>query len=417
MSDKNTAYQCPNCTGPLHYDADSAKLKCDFCLSTFDVAEIEELYKDKNKNAEENERESYTSSEGTFKGYICSTCGAELVCEETTAATSCPYCGNPTIIPGRLSGSEHPDYCIPFVKDKKKAVEALKGFYKHKLLLPNSFVVQNHLEEIQGVYVPFWFYSGTAEGSGFYQAEKTSVHTHGDVRIITTRHYDAVRSGSLYFEKIPVDASSKMADDLMDSIEPFNYEDLKEFKLEYLPGYSANKYDVSKKECMVRATARANATLESELKSTVHGYDTVNTRSHEEVFKGEKIEYGMLPVWLLNTKWNDKNFMFAMNGQTGKMVGNLPISILKSILWIVGMCFIGAAIGWTIFEDEMITAISGIALSAIIYFVLYKQMKNVGMQGNAYCYESKEGLKLQEKSDIYTHTTERRERIERKESR
>ncbi len=417
MSDKNTAYQCPNCTGPLNYDAASKKLKCDFCLSLFEVSEIEEMYKEKNENALENEKESFTAEEGTFRGYICSTCGAELVCETTTAATICPYCGNPTIIPGRLSGNEHPDYCIPFAKDKKNAVEALKKFYKHKLLLPRAFAAGNQLEKIQGVYVPFWFYSGTAEGSGYYHAEKKRTYVSNDERVTTTKHYDVKRSGSLYFEKIPADASSKMPDDLMDSIEPFNYKELKEFKLEYLPGYAANKYDVSKDECMVRATTRANATLKYELKKTVKGYNEVHTTAHDERFKGEKIEYGLLPVWLLNTKWNDKNFVFAMNGQTGKMVGDLPISILKSLIWIIGMCIIGGLLGWKFFEDEVMAVISAVAAAGIVYFALYMQMKNVCKQGSAFGYESEEGLKLTEKQDVYTHTTEHREKIEHKESR
>ena len=405
----NTAYQCPNCTGPLHFNAHLGKLSCDYCLSEFDNEEIKKLYEGKNVAAaaqEKTERE-WGEDADRMAAYNCSTCGAELICEKETAATSCPYCGNPTIIPGQFKGADKPDYCIPFRHEKKDAVECLKKYYKGRLLLPKSFVSENHINEIQGVYVPFWLFSGTASGSGVYDAVHESRHRRGNDEVITEKHYEVIREGSLDFDKIPVDASVKMDDALMDSIEPFNYAELKPFALEYLPGFLANKYDVSKDDSIPRARERANKSFEETLKSSVKGFDSVSTKSHDENFQGSKIEYGMLPVWLLNTKWSGKDFVFAMNGQTGKMTGNLPISSGKFAAWIIGTLFVSLFLLNFIMSDLLIAFFGAAILTVIVSIVLYSSMKPVAIASNASSYVAKNGLKLSVSRERYTHTSER----------
>ena len=419
MADQVTNYQCPACTGPLHFDGKIGKLKCDYCGSTFTAQEIEKLYKAKNESAaaakekadkkaekeaaeaaaleqemqaaqnapetgepavsagvpssgpaaqsagssgvhaggpagahghgpsgtpaagsvgsqsaqsssgshtagQTNASASPTSSAGDNSGwgkdaakmraYNCTSCGAELICDETTAATSCPYCGNNTIIPGTFAGTQRPDWVIPFKSDKKDAVNALKSYYKGKVLLPGTFSNNNHLEEIKGVYVPFWLYSGDVEAQGRYEAKKDQVFRQGEYQITRSEHYAVEREGTISFSRIPVDASTKMPDDLMDSIEPFDYRTITEFSLSYMPGFLANKYDVSQKECGKHAGERARRTAEDALRGTVQGYTSVSTSAHKETICNEKTEYAVLPVWLLSTKWEGQNFLFAMNG-------------------------------------------------------------------------------------------------------
>ena len=204
--------------------------------------------------------------------YSCPSCGAELICDQSTAATACPYCGNPAIVPGQFSGALRPDYILPFRLSKDDAVQALRAHYKGKPFLPRSFTSANHIEQIQGVYVPFWLFDGGAEGAGSYRASNTNVYETGDYEITETRHYHVVRAGSLAFEKIPVDASSKMPDDHMDSIEPFDYAQLRPFSTAYLPGYLADKYDVTIDDSRDRADTRCRETLAQALRDTVTGY-------------------------------------------------------------------------------------------------------------------------------------------------
>ena len=360
MATQITNYQCPACTGPLHFVGSSGRLECDYCGSGFDTAEIEAFYAEKEAKAAQKQEKTEATQEtaeaeeqkaatdgsdwdasglsedwgvdaSSMKAYCCPSCGAELLCDATTAATSCPYCGNPSVIPGQFAGILKPDFVLPFKLSKEDAIKALKKHYLKKPLLPLTFSKANHLEEIKGVYVPFWMYDGEASGSAQFHATTVHKYTSGDYEVTETSHYDVRRAGSIDFEKIPVDASSKMPDDYMDSIEPYDYADLKPFSTAYLPGFLADKYDVRIEDSRERADKRCTGSLIAALQSTVTGYASCNETSRSISLKRGKVHYALLPVWILNTRWEGKDFLFAMNGQTGKLVGNLPVSTKRVV--------------------------------------------------------------------------------------
>ena len=233
------------------------------------------------------------------------------------------------MVPGQFSGALKPDFVIPFKLSKEDAVAALKNHYKGKPLLPKAFTNGNHIEEVKGVYVPFWMFDGQAEGTVDYEGHITHVYESGDYEITEVEHYDVRRGGSIAFEKVPVDASSKMPDDHMDSIEPYNYKDIRAFSTAYLPGFLADKYDVTVEQSQERADGRCAASLEGALRRTTTQYDTCITKGKDIRLRRGKVHYALLPVWMLHTKWNDKDFLFAMNGQTGKLVGDLPTDMGK----------------------------------------------------------------------------------------
>lgn len=332
-------YQCPACTGPLHYVGSSDKLECDYCGSSYSIQEIEKLYAEQEAKAKEEYAQAQSSGEGWddsgsdswgtdadgMKVYSCPSCGAELIADATTAASCCPYCGNNNVVPGQFEDGRRPDRIIPFKITKEQAVEGLKNHYKGKKLLPKSFASGNSIEEITGVYVPFWLFDGSASADAEYDAEKTRSERHGDDEIIYTEHYSVSRSGQAEFENVPVDASTKMPSGHMDSIEPYDYSDLREFSTAYLPGFLADKYDVDIETSAPRADLRFENTILSDLSSTVTGYSSVSLRSKNVRVKRGTVKYALFPVWMLSTKWNDQIYTFAMNGQTGKMVGDLPI--------------------------------------------------------------------------------------------
>ena len=341
MAEQITNYQCPACLGPLHYSAASGKLECEYCGSNFEVAEIEAQYQEKDEKAAaamasaqlqgqwdtSDLSDDWSGEDASIKAYNCPSCGAQLLCDETTAATSCPYCGNPSVVPGQFSGSLRPDYVIPFKLQKKDAIATLKKYYKGKVFLPGTFLAKHTVEKIQGVYVPFWLYDATASGDYAFKASSVRVLMEDDYEVTTTDHYRVERSGRLSFEKVPVDASTKMPDDYMDSIEPYDYSELKPFSTAYLPGFLADKYDVTVEESHVRADKRCIHSLEAALMETIKGYDScVPGRGCEVNIERGKVHYALLPVWLLNVKWNGTDHLFAVNGQTGKICGQLPVS-------------------------------------------------------------------------------------------
>lgn len=342
MATQVTNHKCPACTGPLHFSAASGKLECEYCGSSFEVAEIEAMFARAEEKAaaameaaEKTETQWDTSGlsddwggeDASMKAYSCPSCGAQLICDETTAATSCPYCGNPTVVPGQFAGALKPDYVIPFKLQKKDAINKLKAYYKGKPFLPGTFLAKHTVDKIQGVYVPFWLYDGTVTGDYAYKATHVTVRETKDEEVTLTDHYRVERAGSLSFEKVPVDASSKMPDDYMDSIEPFDYSELKPFSTAYLPGFLADKYDVTVEQANERADKRCVYSLEAAFESTMKGYTTCIPYEDNIVsIERGKVHYALLPVWLLNVKWNGGDYLFAVNGQTGKICGQLPAS-------------------------------------------------------------------------------------------
>ena len=353
MPSQITTFQCPRCTGPLHFQ--NGKLCCDYCGSVFDVQEIEERMQSAQASAEEAFRARETeksASRGTLDGswdtshmnsswdsdarnllvYSCPSCGAELLCDASTAATSCPYCNNPAIVPGQFSDMLRPDFVIPFQVNKDAAVAAMRKHYQGKPFLPSAFLAGNHIQEVKGIYVPFWLFDGTADADVQFDATRSSTRRESKYEVITTSHYRVRRAGSVAFEKIPVDASSKIPDDLMDSIEPYEYAAFQPFSTAYLPGFLADRYDVSIQESLPRAEERCVNSILRTLENTISGYEHCSCVSRSVSLHRGAVHYALLPVWLLNTRWNGKNFLFAMNGQTGKFVGDLPVSWKKFVL-------------------------------------------------------------------------------------
>ena len=362
MPTQITEYQCPSCTAPLRFDSGTGKLTCDYCGASYDTAEMEAMFAGKEAAAQEafaaeSEKtepvwdlsgvsDDWGADADGMRAYNCPSCGAQLITEETTAATACPYCGNNAIVPGQFGGALKPDYIIPFRLDKEAAKRALKNHYRGKIFLPRAFSTANHLEEMQGIYVPFWLFDAAAEADCDFHASRTHTHREGDYRVTVTEHFSVRRAGTMEFSCVPTDASQKMPDDYMDAIEPFDYSGLKPFSTVYLPGYLADKYDVSSQESLARADKRCRNSAIEVMRRDVTGYETVaSTHSSVRLQEG-KAHYALMPVWTLRTKWQGKDYLFMMNGQTGKLVGDLPGSIGKfwTLFAVLAVIFSGLAI-------------------------------------------------------------------------
>ena len=266
-----------------------------------------------------------SSETDSLRAFNCPACGAQLLVDQVTAVTSCPYCGNNAVVPGQLSDVLKPDYVIPFKLDRNAAIAALKQYYNGKRLLPNSFTANNHIEEIQGVYVPFWLYSGTADGDVTYNGRNVRTWSDSENMYTETDHYLLTRQGTMSFRGVPVDGSTKMPDAHMDAIEPFDYSEMVPFSVAYLPGYITDRYDLDVKQCDSRARNRVENTCIEEMGTTVGGFMETDVQSAYADVNWTNIAYALLPVWMLHTKWNGEDYLFAMNGQTGKLIGDLPI--------------------------------------------------------------------------------------------
>ncbi len=334
-------YKCPCCGGAIEFDSKLQKMKCPYCDTEFETETLKAYDEELNDEASDN-MEWDTSSQNTWEEgeaenmrvYSCKSCGGEIVGDATTAATECPYCGNPVVLMGQLAGELKPDLVIPFKLDKKAAKEGLMKHLEHKPFLPKIFKKENKIDEIKGIYVPFWLFDAEVDADIRYRA--TRMFTWSDSKYIYTKtsHYSVLRGGQIGFADVPVDGSTKMPDDLMESIEPYDYGEAVDFQTAFLSGYFADKYDVSSHESIGRANDRIKTSTADEFRRTVIGYNTVITQSSRMSLDKGRTRYALLPVWILNTTYKDKKYSFAMNGQTGKFVGNLPIDNGAYFTWL-----------------------------------------------------------------------------------
>ncbi len=348
-------YKCPCCGGAIEFDSSLQKMKCPYCDTEFEMETLKS-YDDELKNQGTDDMNWETKAgaewqEGETEGlnvYVCKSCGGEIIGDENTAATSCPYCGNPVIMMGQFSGALKPDYVIPFKLDKKAAKEGLMNHLKGRPLLPKVFKDENHIDEIKGMYVPFWLFDTDVNAKIRYKATRVRSWSDSDYRYTETSFFSVHRGGNVGFERVPVDGSTKMPDDLMESIEPFNFNEAVDFQTAYLAGYLADKYDVSADDSINRANERVKVSTEQAFSSTVQGYSTVRPESSSIQLKNGVVKYALYPVWILSTSWQGNNYIFAMNGQTGKFVGDLPVDNGLFWKWFASLAGIIAVVAFII---------------------------------------------------------------------
>ena len=337
-------YKCPCCNAGLVFGSNTQQLTCEYCGNTFDIDTVKAFNDSGEQNTEEFQWDDQSKQEWAeeerqaMHAFQCPACGGEILTDENTAATFCPYCDNPTIMPSRLSGGLKPDAVLPFQTSKEDAKAAFLRLCKGKPLLPKGFTAEQRLEKITGMYVPFWLYDCSADYTGSYKA--TRIHTWSDSQYNYTKtdHFLLRRGAEANFQGIPMDGSSKMDDTFMESIEPYDYGQLIDFDMAYLTGFLADKYDVPSENGEARIRQRVDNAVEDELQSSLIGYATVIPTSRQLQIRHSKARYALLPVWILNTQYRGKIYTFAMNGQTGKMTGSFPICPKRTAGWFAGIC-------------------------------------------------------------------------------
>ncbi|MCR5417631.1 MAG: hypothetical protein K6E84_01795 [Lachnospiraceae bacterium] len=417
------SFKCPCCVAPLEFNGDQGQMTCEYCGSSFTMEQVkaaqqaDALEGDASEMTwSSSEPEMIQDADGKVEGYLCPSCSGEIIADENTAATECPFCGNQTIIPQSFEGMYKPDGIIPFAIDKSHAEEKLREFYKGKKLLPNSFTDNNHIKAISGVYVPFWLASATANGTVVFDGVKNKTEKKANETVTIQDHYNVTRAGSLDFKRVPADASSKMDDALMDSLEPYDMDKIVDYDAAYFSGYMADKYDVKAEDIKDRVNKRIRTTFINEMRSTVSGYDSVVSKNDSVKVNDGKTEYAFLPVWMLSTKYNDEVYTFAMNGQTGKISGSLPIDQGKYWKNVVITLAIVAAVIMALFYFGVIGA-GGFALKslcisvvigAIVGFIrgaiLKGSMSNVHEQSAAARYAVENSLKIKTKTDTFMYS-------------
>lgn len=369
--------KCPSCGAPINFDVPSGKMKCSFCGASFTVEEVNQFNGISQANAELDAAHakqagttgatggagtattpetqiSTTPAEGQpgwveppptyldeatgqqMAQFQCNSCGGEIIGSPDMVSARCPWCNNNFVATGQLTSTRVPDRMIPFAMTKEQALEAFKANMKGLKLIPREFK-QVSVDDIQGVYVPYWLYDATVAGEGNFSCEKLRTWTDSEYEYTEHREYQVYRSANVAFLDVPVAGTTKVTDKITESVEPFDYTKSVAFSPAYLTGFMTNKYDVDAQDANPRALERMKDSTEEVLRNSISGYDTVSTINTSIQPAFGELEYVFLPMWLMNVKFQGKNYNYAMNGQTGKFVGTFPVSERKYWTGLIGI--------------------------------------------------------------------------------
>ena len=304
-------FKCKNCGGNAVYSPEKKMMVCPYC-------ESENSYARKDK-------------ETTYGLEVCPECGGTIPVEQYDSAMKCPYCDNSVIFNERVEGEYLPKFVIPFELGKEKVKGMIRDRFKKYTFAPSDFLSEARLDSMKGIYVPFWFYD--YQTNAVYEGEGTKVRswTSGNYRYTETSYYSVVRDMNIPFEKLPVDASIKMNDSIMDLMEPYDYSKLKDFTPEFLSGFNAEYYNMPAEEVENRAKLKMEGDASAILRNSISGYNTLIKKNENVRILSRNTAYGLMPVWQYIYQYKNQDYPFYVNGETGKIIGTAPLS--KGKVW------------------------------------------------------------------------------------
>ena len=327
-------YKCPNCNAELTFDPAGDDFGCAYCGSHFTKTELDKLATAQQAEQKEEadakaQEKPVEGGEGDLNAYSCPNCGAEIVADATTAATFCYYCHSPVILTGKLAGKYKPDAVIPFKVSRKSVEKELKAWCKKKRFLDKRFLSDAQTDKLTGVYFPFWLVDTKLHADLTATAEDANTWMVGDTEYTEHKEYAVERSADLDIKNVSIKALKKPEVNMLDGIYPYDTKDVKDFDMAYLSGFFAEKRDVEKENASAEANATTQATAKDMMldKTSCPGVLTnVNCKTDT---LSQTWRYTLMPAWMMTYNYGGKLYYFAMNGQTGKIFGNVPVDKKK----------------------------------------------------------------------------------------
>jgi DNA-directed RNA polymerase subunit RPC12/RpoP len=351
-------HTCPGCDAPLNYNVEKEKWICEYCGNEYTLADLKD-----------NIEEFDNLDTNKITEYECSNCGAKVVTGDTTASTTCMYCGSSIIIKKNLVNDYHPDYIVPFKHNEEQIIEMFFNSIDPKKMCPKAFKNPNNIVRMTKLYVPFWFVSCDVMAS-----VKGIIYKKGKNRDVNI-HYR--RLGSLELVDAPIKAKSIIPEEVIRGIEPFDLSEAKDFAYPYLAGMWAEAYDVTKDDV---EKSEIKSVMEKEvinkLLKTATLFPNEYPPMEKNVFKSNyKFKYVLLPVWFIVINYNGRDYYFCVNDQTGKKYGEVPIKKDELITNIIIRSIITAVIFFFLLMVNIYLA--GIVMYALSYFFVFKYHEHI----------------------------------------
>lgn len=349
------SYKCPNCGGGLKFNPELQKSKCEFCLSEFTDEELalinQRIAEAAAQKGQEQSQEGGSQTEDqkvNLYSYTCNNCGAEVVSDEDTSATFCYYCHNPVLVTGRLIGDFAPDKIIPFAINKEKAKKNFLSWAKSHMFVPVDFYSSSQLEKMTGLYQPYWLADLQSEVN--YQGKGTNIRTWraGKRQYTETKIYSIVKSGTIGLANVPAIAVDRIEKKLLELITPYEDEKAIDFSMSYLSGFFAEKYSYTKEELRPVIEDLGRKCNQQLVEENTGHYQQLTWLKTSQDIEVKNWYYALFPAWILTYKYNGNNYVYAVNGQTGKAYGELPLNKKKLALFSVvisAVVFAGSLLG------------------------------------------------------------------------
>ncbi len=316
------SYHCPACSADLKFNPTTGSFVCTYCDSVFTQHDLQDQNQQGNAPAQGGTAPAQNGAPQVME-YHCANCGAQVITGTTTVATECYYCHSAVILKSRLTDGDLPQRIVPFKFDKEQAQETFRKWAHRKNFIPKEF---GNEEQMQGVYFPYWLVDVDGEvqytGTHYQIEERPFLTSHRRYRV----EYDIVKKGQIHMEDIALSALQKSQKALLEGIQPFHEDGMEPFHMAYLAGFQAEEKDISARALNTPAITNSMAEYaEAKVKDTLPRYGRHVKKTFGFTPQNANWEYSLMPVWLLSRCYKGEYYYFAMNAQTGKVCGKLPI--------------------------------------------------------------------------------------------
>ena len=376
--------KCPSCASTLQYDIESGMMKCSSCGNSYDpyLFEKDEKGAVMAPSGEENKTKDDALYETAV--FICPDCGAELTYTDKTDVTAkCAYCGNANIIFDRIKNERRPQRIIPFEITKEECKKQYKKAARRAFLSPNGLKNTKCIDSFRGIYMPYWKYDFSTGGK--------DAHTVFDIKKkFSDSKYDYIRtyacdaSFSAKISDISHDASMQFDDAVSESLAPYDKAKEKPFSPAFLSGFYAETDNVEEKNYY----DYVNNIVSSKFKLALHRAlyrETDNVKHISDISlnvkQNLKISRTMFPVWFMSYRNRNNKITYAtVNGSTGKVVADFPVSLPKFFVFAAFL----TAIFFLVFNVVNLMPRPQTSLIASSLFAMYGSFLNTFVDLNDY---------------------------------
>lgn len=317
-------YSCSQCHEPMEFDKKNAILRCTSC----NIAEkIPGYLSEFSSFSTHVERDTYDDEQA--RQYVCHSCHAVLVTDNHTSLEKCYFCGQPMRPGERMSGDLAPTRLIPFSISYKEARRCYRKWRRNMIFAPKEYGKQKRKAKLVGIYLPFWLYDVKEQKEALLHTANIKKWKEGKDKITETSHYELYRQADLTLKHIPQPASGMFSKKLIENIMPYDYTALKRFSLQDINSHYAEQYAASHDDRLSDALQQADSLTDVFFKEDAASYQEISLEEKAGDTSVLSSQYALFPVWTVRYDYRDSEYTFLMNGQTGKVAGNPPLSVLK----------------------------------------------------------------------------------------